>query len=87
MMITPPPVGAVFIPVASISIYRMRRTAAHAVNPGRKHGEVFPPRERGRKSTFKTTRFLDNFCLWLIRVELHPALITGSMQAGHVPVC
>ena len=75
MLITPPPVGAVLIPVASTSIYRMRRTAAHAVNLIRKHGEVFPPRERGRKSTFKTTRYLDNFWLWLIRVEMHPALI------------
>ena len=76
MMITVPPVGAVLSPAAANQEFCIRRSAADAVNPVRTHGEVFPPRvtrERGRKSTFKTTRYLHNFWLWLIRVEMHPA--------------
>ena len=85
MMITVPPVGAVLIPVASISIYHIPSSARDAVNPVRKHGEVFPPRERGRTTTFKTTRYLHNFWLWLIRVELHPAKYISYNDPAHTP--
>ena len=57
MMITPPPVGAVLIPVTANQDFCMPASARHAQFRVRKHGEVFPPRERERKSTFKTTRF------------------------------
>ena len=74
-MITVPPVGTVLIPVTANQDFCIRRSVADAKIRVRKHGEVFPPRERDGKSTFKTTRYLHNFWLWLIRVDLHPGWV------------